>query len=94
MTQKVSSWRLLLLLPAALLFAFGGFEIFQHLAVLEQAKLATRPLPLTMYGEHSGMAVASFALGLAFLVGALRGRVSPNHSLHPSAATPDGARRP
>ncbi len=87
MTQKAPSWPLFLLLPAALLFALGTFEIFQHLDLHERAKLVKRPLPPTMYGEHSAMAVASFALGLAFAAGALRGRLSFNHSLHPTAAT-------
>ena len=74
MARNIGSWRLVLLLPALLLFAFAAYEIVQHLAVLDRADNATKPFPPTMYGEHSGMAVASFALALAFVVAALRRR--------------------
>lgn len=67
MKGRVALWRLTFLIPALLLFMFGGYKVLQHLAVLKQAEVAGA-LPQTAYGEHSGMAVASFALGLAYIV--------------------------
>lgn len=62
----------MLLLPAIGVFLFAGYELIQHLAVLEQARIAGQPLPPTIYGEHSGLAIAAAALGLALTVVALR----------------------
>jgi len=75
MRRKLASWRLILLLPAFLLFSLGGYEIIQHIAVLKRGEDAIRPLPPTMYGAHSGMAAACIALGLVFVLGAMRKQI-------------------
>jgi hypothetical protein len=71
------SLRLLWLLPAALLFAAAGREVGAHRAVLARIARSHLPrakVPPTVYGEHSGMAVALACLGLACIILALRRR--------------------
>jgi hypothetical protein len=64
------SWRLLLLLPAALLFLAVGYELLLHVGVYELANRSARPLPPTMYTEHLGLVVGATALALAFTAAA------------------------
>ncbi len=69
------SRRLLWLVPAALLFAGAAHQFTEHRAVLARIARSEIPrakVPPTVYGEHSGMALALACLGLVFVVLAFR----------------------
>jgi hypothetical protein len=66
------SLRLILLIPAVLLFALAAIELFKYFEVVERGKRSARRLPPTMYSQHSGAAFAFGALGLACVVSAFR----------------------
>jgi hypothetical protein len=71
--RRVVSWRLIWLLPAALLFAGAGHQFAEHRAVI--TRFAHRPraaVPPTVYGEHSGLALALACIGLVFVILAFR----------------------
>jgi hypothetical protein len=79
MRHKVVSWRLLWLLPAALLFAEAGYQVVEHRATLARIARSGLPrtrVPPTALTEHSGMALALTCLGLVFVILALRPRKS------------------
>ena len=66
------SLRLILLIPAVLLFALAANEVFKHFEVVERGRKSARRLPPTMYSQHSGAAFAFGALGLVCVVSAFR----------------------
>lgn len=66
------SLRLIMLIPAALLFALAAIQLFKYFEVVERGKRSARQLPPTVYGSHSGAAVAFGALGLACVAIAFR----------------------
>jgi hypothetical protein len=75
--QIWKSWRLLLLVPAILLFAAMVQEVVRYREVSEKyARLGIQPdkVPPTAFGEHSGLAIAYGAMSLIFVVLALRSR--------------------
>lgn len=65
------SVRLLLLLPAVLLFSFAAYEVVLQFAVYERAARMARPLPPTMFTEHLAFAIGASALALSFTVAAI-----------------------
>jgi hypothetical protein len=88
MRHRIVSWRLLWLLPAALLFAGAGYQIVDQRATLARIGRSGLPrtrVPPTVFTEHSGMALAFICLGLVFVVLALRPRKStdPEEDRHP-----------
>lgn len=62
-------------MPAVLLFAGAGQQFVEHRATLARIARSGVPragVPVTMYSEHSGMALALTCLGLAFVILAFR----------------------
>ena len=64
------SWRLLWLVPTALLFAGSAHQFIEHRAVLARiarSRLPRAKAPLTSYSKHTGMALACLGLGFVIL---------------------------
>ena len=79
-TRRQYSWRLIFLLPAALLLSAAGYQLLLQWAVYERAKTVAHKLPPTMYTEHAGFAVSCLALSVVFALMAFSKRQNEGRS--------------